>query len=58
MSDILGFVLEAARGRRWRRRRRRRRWTKRWRKVVRWVVRRGRWATVRGRGRVVSFIDL
>lgn len=35
MSDILGFVLEAARGRR-------RRWrTRRWRKVVRWVVRRG-----------------
>lgn len=33
MSDILGFVLEAARGRRWRRR-----WTRRWRKVVRWVV--------------------
>lgn len=31
MSDVLGFVLEAARGRRWRRRRR---------KVVRWVVRR------------------
>lgn len=39
MSDILGFVLEAARGRR---RRKRRRWrTRRWRKVVRWVVRRG-----------------
>lgn len=34
MSDILGFVLEAARGRmRWQ--------TRRWRKVVRWVVRRG-----------------
>jgi hypothetical protein len=40
LSDILGFVLEAARGRR--RRRRWRRWrTRRWRKVVRWVVRRG-----------------
>lgn len=43
MSDILGFVLEAARGRR-------RRWrTRRWRKVVRWVVRRG-WASEKGGG--------
>lgn len=54
MSDILGFVLEAARGRR-----KRRRWrTRRWRKVVRWVVRRGGGPRKRGRGRVVSFIDL
>lgn len=51
MSDILGFVLEAARGRmRWQ--------TRRWRKVVRWVVRRGGGPRKRGRGRVVSFIDL